>query len=61
MIKLNKSVEPEYLTTHAAQWLLSLNNAIKTYGDYESIPKKEKDSLVAYYRHDKIKLVLFPT
>ncbi|WP_071784478.1 HNH endonuclease family protein [Serratia fonticola] len=61
MIKLIKCKEPDYLVNRSANWLLELNKAIDIYGSYESIPEKEKESLVAHYRHNNIKSALFPT
>jgi uncharacterized protein (TIGR02646 family) len=61
MIKLIKGDEPEYLSLRAATWLSALNDAIANYGQYNAIPEKEKESLIAHYRHESVKSVLFPT
>lgn len=59
MIKLERKNKPQILVDNQAQWQLALDSAVAKYGSYKEIPKKEKESLISYYRHSQIKEPLF--
>ncbi len=59
MIKLDRREKPQILEDNQAQWQLALDSAVAKYGSYKEIPKKEKESLISYYRHGQIKEPLF--
>jgi uncharacterized protein (TIGR02646 family) len=61
MIKIEKLQQPpEVLIGFGAEWTKALSNAIQQHGGYENIPKKQKEQLIKFYRHDDIKAALFP-
>lgn len=58
MIKLKRPPEPEILSVNAASWTQGIMSLVKTYGDYKSIPKAEKEAALKFYRHEDIKAAL---
>lgn len=58
MIKLNRPPEPKILCDNAATWTQEFMDLVKKYGDYKSIPKKDKDAVLKHYRHEDIKAAL---
>lgn len=59
MIKLNRDTKPEILINNEHLWTSNLMEAITGYGDYSKIPTDEKEKLLAHYRHQDIKSILF--
>jgi uncharacterized protein (TIGR02646 family) len=58
MIKLQRGPEPAVLLREGPNWLKALQDAIKKYGSYKSIPDAEKDRLIVNYRHADIQMAL---
>jgi uncharacterized protein (TIGR02646 family) len=58
MIKLNRGVEPDFLKLNKAVLWGELSLAVNKYGSYKNIPEKEKEKLVAHYRHRDVKKAL---
>ncbi|MBC3948221.1 HNH endonuclease [Pseudomonas folii] len=55
MIKLNRGTEPEYLKNNKVELTRKLKEAISVHGSYKNIPEKEKELLIAPYRHKDVK------
>ncbi|MGV2688878.1 HNH endonuclease [Citrobacter braakii] len=59
MIKLNRPPEPQILYLNKSQWTVRLIDKVNQYNGYENIPDDEKKSVLAPYRSDEIKEILF--
>ena len=58
MIKINKKSTPSILLKKQEEWTKKLMKAVESHGGYSNIPKTERDSLLAHYRHKDIQKTL---
>ena len=59
MIKVKKHNSPKILIDNQTPWTKALNDAISSYGSYDKVPTRIKNSLLSHYRHKDIQKELF--